>query len=732
MTFLQVLSSISAVSCLGVAFATLSSRRLGWPAWPLALFLMFQGLAAAALSAGGWSATWSEASGLVAAYAMFILAAPAGLAFSVFYPVAEPRGRWRRWGGPLAVTIALALLLVVALGRSVRIDQRVDLQQIHSVARLFGLYVLVVAIAALASLERTFRSADEHVRWEVKFLFLALAMIFGVTVYLSSKVLLFAPSQPLLSRREFLYERLAEDSLRMLSVCLLPACALILLSLQRISGRNRVVVSHGLTFSTITLAIVGAYLITASIVSWWLSRTLGDGTELGLRPGEAARVLFILLTLLLAIVLLSTGVRHRIRLWIRRNIFTEQHDYRSSWLDATESIGVGEGPEQIGEALVGLVRRNVDAIDVSVWVRDPESDRLRLVSCRGPSLNDPTDEASECRHRIERVPAAEILGGILDGEAPPAHAEISGDPPREEHDGPPLSCLWHATGAALLVPLRSAGETLGLIAVGSDRSGSEYPGETREFLRVLASHAAGELHKAELLRARMEALEAEAFQTFATFLLHDLKNFATTLSMIGHNAATHGENAEFRRDAFEAVLSTATKMKDLCNSLRTFSPNLAAKRRLGDLSETVREVVESLRPSTRAALRCDLGRVPPASFDAEEIAGVTRNLILNADQATEGEGEVRISTGTDGSGVVLEVSDDGVGIPPEFLENELFLPFRTTKSEGLGIGLFQSKKIVEAHGGRIGVRSREGEGTTVRVTIPAEQGRSEERRAPST
>jgi signal transduction histidine kinase len=67
----------------------------------------------------------------------------------------------------------------------------------------------------------------------------------------------------------------------------------------------------------------------------------------------------------------------------------------------------------------------------------------------------------------------------------------------------------------------------------------------------------------------------------------------------------------------------------------------------------------------------------------------------------------------------LTVADNGYGMTPEFIANSLFKPFQTTKKNGLGIGLYQSKTIVEAHGGRMEVESAPGRGTTFRVLLPA-------------
>ena len=103
--------------------------------------------------------------------------------------------------------------------------------------------------------------------------------------------------------------------------------------------------------------------------------------------------------------------------------------------------------------------------------------------------------------------------------------------------------------------------------------------------------------------------------------------------------------------------------------------------------------------------------------DAEEVGRVLQNLILNAREASGEEGRSR-ADGRPGEQVEIAVADNGRGMSREFFEKELFHPFRTTKSGGLGIGLFQSKKIMEAHRGSIRVESAEGEGTTITLSFP--------------
>jgi signal transduction histidine kinase len=97
---------------------------------------------------------------------------------------------------------------------------------------------------------------------------------------------------------------------------------------------------------------------------------------------------------------------------------------------------------------------------------------------------------------------------------------------------------------------------------------------------------------------------------------------------------------------------------------------------------------------------------------------VVLNFILNANESAPDGTEVRISTCRQGDHLLLSVTDRGRGMSKEFMDKSLFHPFKTTKAGGSGIGLYQCRMIVEAHGGRIEVQSREGHGSTFTVVLP--------------
>jgi putative PEP-CTERM system histidine kinase len=492
----------------------------------------------------------------------------------------------------------------------------------------------------------------------------------------------------------FKYALLPQDALYIFTFIFPLTCLLVLISWRRSSGRLVIQVSQSFIYSSITLLAVGIYLISSSLIARWVSQW---GT-----PGiQTEAIVFLLSIMALAAILLTTQFRHRTRLWIRHHIFAGRYDYRHYWMEAVDKVRWEDDAKKTASALAQIVQNAIGSIDVSVWLRQWNPNRLVLL-CRSGNVGD-----------HDSAEAGGIIEKLVDLREPIIAVNLE-----KTSDSTELREFMARTRAAILVPLVSSNRIVGILTVGSDRSGHHFDRETLEFLGVLGNHAASEFHKYELLSTLVEAREMEAFKSFSTFLLHDLKNYASTLSLIARNAERHHGNPGFERDAFHSIFDTAEKMRRLCNTLRSFSTSVAANKKLEDLNPVVRTVATEFETTLQRGLRLDLNEIPLADLDVEEMKRVIQNLVLNAHQASAADGEIVLQTRHENGVVVFSVVDHGKGMPKEFLEKDLFQPFRTMKSDGLGIGLFQCRKIIEAHGGTIGVESVEGVGTTVWVRIP--------------
>jgi len=206
----------------------------------------------------------------------------------------------------------------------------------------------------------------------------------------------------------------------------------------------------------------------------------------------------------------------------------------------------------------------------------------------------------------------------------------------------------------------------------------------------------------------------------SAFFVHDLKNTASTLNLMLQNLPTHFSDPSFREDALRAVGKTVAHINNLIGRLGLLRQGVTIKRTEVDLNEHLLKFLADWEKAAGINVSKDLQPLPRAALDQDQILKVATNLLLNAKEAMPANDEIRIATRQTNGWIVLSVSDTGCGMTPEFMNHSLFRPFQTTKTNGTGIGMFQSRMIVEAHGGRIEVESQQDKGTTFHVYLPAQ------------
>jgi signal transduction histidine kinase len=230
---------------------------------------------------------------------------------------------------------------------------------------------------------------------------------------------------------------------------------------------------------------------------------------------------------------------------------------------------------------------------------------------------------------------------------------------------------------------------------------------------------------------RIKASKLESMGLFAGGVAHDFNNMLMSiLSHIGvaQQRASRGLDIGGNLQAAEGVLVRAS---GLTRQLLSFARGGAPERRLARLEPLLRETASLAVAGSRSSCVFELpADLWPAELDPDQIGQVIANLVLNASQAMQGGGVVRILASNvareelvglalpGGRYVRFSVVDSGVGIPPELVD-VVFDPYFTTKDHGQGLGLASSHAIVRRHGGHIGVDSRVGQGTTVSVYLPA-------------
>jgi putative PEP-CTERM system histidine kinase len=185
------------------------------------------------------------------------------------------------------------------------------------------------------------------------------------------------------------------------------------------------------------------------------------------------------------------------------------------------------------------------------------------------------------------------------------------------------------------------------------------------------------------------------------------------------NAEKHGENPAFQKDLLASVRDSVAAMSRILeqiNAERKRTPAVAAV----DLALLIQRVVDQRAKSGGAAIQFDC-EVRPADVmgDEHRLTAILSHLIQNAMDAAGEEGKVTIGVHRIHDMVALDVTDNGHGMDPAFIRDQLFQPFQTTKGSGYGIGAYQCRELIRELGGRLTVHSVPGEGTTMSVALPA-------------
>jgi putative PEP-CTERM system histidine kinase len=418
----------------------------------------------------------------------------------------------------------------------------------------------------------------------------------------------------------------------------------------------------------------------------------------------------------MAILLLSYNVRKRVKIFIDRHFYKNKHDYRKEWLELTARLSSKLNVQELLPPLANTIFETFWIKRTILWLYDDQEREFQIAQ--------PADDMPSRSMKWE--PA--LIQALKDQDYP----LVLDDPQGDQKEDPKLSrildeqqkAMFQSMGVSILVPLIVEKQLIGILGLSKSHSGTPLNYEDHDLMKTMAKQAASSILNAKLSQRLVNSKELDTFHSLSIFLLHDLKNFVSMISLVveNMNMNLNFDNPEFRKDALASLSLTVEKMKRLMERLAALSKTPDPCYASVDLNAVVQETLVEARKSIKSKIIKDLHDLPVIHVDPVQIKKVVTNLLLNAEEAITGEGEIRLATSVQDGMVTLSVSDNGCGIPSEFLENRLFKPFSTTKSQGFGIGLYQLKSILEAHGGRIQANSEVGKGSTFTVALPIENG----------
>ena len=270
--------------------------------------------------------------------------------------------------------------------------------------------------------------------------------------------------------------------------------------------------------------------------------------------------------------------------------------------------------------------------------------------------------------------------------------------------------------AWLIVPLLVGDELIGFVLLLKARTRVDVNWEVYDLLKTASRQAASVLAQMLATEALLEVRKFDAFNRMSAFVVHDLKNIVTQLSLMMKNAQRLHANPEFQQDMLMTVENSLERMRQLMAQLRegttptgmAFGVDLLAVLRRLESVATARGRVLEIRAVEPLVVRGHEDRL-------ERIIG---HVVQNSLDATDPSGTVWLSVDKLGGHARIEVGDNGHGMTQEFIRDRLFKPFQTTKPTGMGIGAYESFQYVQEIGGKISVESEPAKGTKVTLLLP--------------
>ncbi len=577
-------------------------------------------------------------------------------------------------------------LLVLALGFVALLEPVLELAALSlPEAQSIGwTFHVLVAVGALVLLHNLYLGAADRSRLALQWTIAGIGMfwIFELNLFLSAA--LSEAVSPLL------------DLMR--GIVVLPIAACVALGATARADTLRLHTSRAVTFRLLSLVLIGAYLCAMAGLTWLAARFGADFSRI-------VQIAFLVAAFAASLALLpSSRLRGWTRVMLLKHLFRHRYDYRAEWLRFTQTIGdAGQtGDRSFHQRVAKSLADITESPAAVLFLPDEEGALVEAAKWRWPNLAEggATLPAALCS-------AMERRNLIVDLATPQPSADR----------GPPVpEWLGAEPRAWAIVPLMHFTRLTGAVLLARPAFARALDWEDFDLLKIVGRQLASYLAEEAGQRALIEARQFDDFNRRIAFVMHDIKNLASQLSLLARNAQAHADNPAFREDMLVTLRTGSERLNALLARLGRYGSSNRPDCAPFDLlaaAGIAASRFESLHPVVVT------GTVPcMVNGDAATLEQAVIHLIQNAVDASAPEQPVLVDVRRDGRGGVLEIIDAGAGMESEFVRDGLFKPFVSSKQGGFGIGALEARELITAMGGTLAVQSRPGVGTRFAVVVP--------------
>jgi len=456
--------------------------------------------------------------------------------------------------------------------------------------------------------------------------------------------------------------------------------------------------SRAFVFHTATLVGAGILLQGTALAAWYV-RSYG---------GTNATTLAIVVTFTglagIALAVSSGTIRSRIRLLINEYFFAFKYDYRVEWESVIRGL-TSDLSKPVAERMLRVLCDLMDTAGGAIWLYRDSWRQFILGAKLGMTVHATSfredDEGIETLRNDVR-PLLQLKGA-------------------ESSEGHLSTFLPSVDQGWIVIPLRHRSSLVGFAILTEPRVPRSLDWEDEALVRLVAMQVTVNLVQEETSQSLADARQLEDFNKRFAFIVHDIKNTIGQLSLMVRNISQFGDRKEFRDDMVITLGNAVDRLGALLASLTAVGSQPSGtpgQTQPIDLNMFLRAFCDEKRGLGHPLVFQELSVSAKAVTDGVALRRVLEHVLSNAVEASRPDSPIDIALKVKENQFVIEVTDRGVGMTQQFINEELFRPLKTTKRGGSGLGAFQIRELMRGLGGDVSIESQINQGTEVTLSLP--------------
>jgi len=468
-------------------------------------------------------------------------------------------------------------------------------------------------------------------------------------------------------------------------------CRLYFLLIGRDAYSANIVVDRQAFLSSAVILFLGIFLVFTGIIGIIIDKA-GGRTDVFLSILGAFLVVGIFI-----FVLLSDSIRGRFSNAVQSRVYAGRFDYKAEWRSISDDFAACDSIENLVRSLTDRLNHLFEPSRLAVY----EADDM-LMNCLyftggepdGLKTNGPVAKWAFLKTKPAKTSEIEITG---------------------------TSTLFNISrDFEIVAPMVASKKLAGLVFLGQKGDSTEYNDEDMAMLSAVCHQAAVTILHLQSLEKLLESEKLSSFHKTASFVVHDLKNAISMLSLMLQNAPRKMSDPMFQKESVKTTEQAVARMQQIIEKLKSPPSKDQLIIQPIDPMKVFNHALEKsgIANKRNIELNIQAAESSKARTDPSILESVFSNLLINAVEAMPQGGTISIRQRLVDNMLEISVTDSGIGMNESFIKNKLFRPFQTTKAKGLGIGLYQCREMIRETGGDLIAGSEPDKGTTFTLRLP--------------